>query len=495
MKIETVKNISIPVAFLVIGLTILVWPMILNPDLMPGDTGDARYINYVLEHSFLYLQHNPIHSSFWDLPIFYPNKNTLAYTDILLGGMIIYIPIRFFTDMLTSMQIWLVVLCLLNYISAYILFKNVFKFKTISSSLAAFVFAFGLPRQNQLGHMQFYLEFSSIFSLICLFSLRKDNSKLKNHILWASAVLLFVMQLYTSFYLGWFMVFSFFIGFLVAVYNRELWLKLTDFIKFYKYEIIIYSLLGIALIIPLYLHYTAVGQVFVFHTENFKPKGFLASKSYIDMFFFDKSYFSFSEKMIGFGYLTSLFILAGFYKCKWRKYLLIFFIVLFLSFGVTFIRHIIYELFPGYTAIRETHRIIFILMIFGAYFIALLADTITNKKILYCLIALILIEHIPCNHMYHMTKGEHYKRLSLYKKIDKNCKIITYDIEIEPEWVYQIDIMMYATMNNVYTKNGFSGYIPEISQEEIEGECRFTISEDDKDFFLLKTMTESATNK
>ena len=90
-------NKAVPILLLIVGLLFFCYPMILSyGDAMPGDLGDARFINYVLEHGWLYIQRQELHYDFWTLPFFYPNSNTLAYSDIMLGGMILYVPIRFF---------------------------------------------------------------------------------------------------------------------------------------------------------------------------------------------------------------------------------------------------------------------------------------------------------------------------------------------------------------------------------------------------------------
>ena len=115
MKI--IKKIYIPILFFLIGILIVFYPVIfINNELMPGDLGDGRFINYVLEHFYLFLSGSKLHNSFWNLPFFYPYTNTLSYSDIMFGGMILYAPIRFFVDSpQTALQIWLFFACLFNF--------------------------------------------------------------------------------------------------------------------------------------------------------------------------------------------------------------------------------------------------------------------------------------------------------------------------------------------------------------------------------------------
>ena len=66
-KAKIFFQILIPIIFLLIGISIFSYPMFLNFDKMPGDYADARFINYVLEHGFLWLNNIELHKSFWDL--------------------------------------------------------------------------------------------------------------------------------------------------------------------------------------------------------------------------------------------------------------------------------------------------------------------------------------------------------------------------------------------------------------------------------------------
>ena len=75
-----------------------------------------------------------------------------------------------------------------------------------------------------------------IFSLTAFCSVKKENSKIKNNFLFFIGVMLFVLQVYTSFYLGWFMVFAAFVAGLIFFYSPVLRVKLYDFLKFYYKE-------------------------------------------------------------------------------------------------------------------------------------------------------------------------------------------------------------------------------------------------------------------
>lgn len=470
-----IKNIIYPIFFLLIGLIIFFYPVIfINKGLMPGDLGDCRFINYILEHYYLFLKGNELHNSLWNLPVFFPYKNTLAYSDILLGGALIYAPIRLFFGAQTSFQIWLVVCCILNYFSFYILLKQVFKFKSLPSSLGAFLFAFSLVRYSQIYHTQLFLQFFSIFSLICFLSIKKENSKTKNSWLFLSAAALIALQLYSSFYLGWFMIFGGIVYFIILFCFKNERKKLIEFIKFYKFEIIISLSFFIFIMLPLLYHYLTVGKEFGFYLSKLNIKYFINSESLIDILLFKTPFSRNCESNIGIGIFTSITVILGiiFNKEK-RKFIFLFFFILTLIFGILSLKAVIYLVFPGASAIRAVERVVFLFLIFYCWALANFLSKFKNKAFIFFVIFLTVMEQIPYKANYDWTKEEHNQRIQAYK-IEKTCKVLTYDIRVQPDWAYILDIMWMATGNNVYTTNGYSD-IPEAYQGEIEGECRYIL--------------------
>lgn len=469
------KRLIYPFIFLVFGIFIFFFPILLNSDLMFGDLGDSRFINYVLEHGFQFIKHSPIHSSFWDLPIFYPNKNTLSYSDILLGGMIIYTPIRFFFNPQTTYQIWLIVVCFLNFISTYLLLKNIFKFKPVISSLGAFIFVFSLPRYSQIYHTQLYLQFFTVFSLYCFLSVKKEYSKIKNYTLFILGSLFFSLQIYSCFYLGWFFAFGSSLLLIILLCFKNARKNIFEFIKYFKYEILTSFIFLIISLLPLYFHYHAVGVEFEFYLTNLKLKNFFLSESLIDNLFFKTGFSNNCEENIGLGFFTTILLIIGLFKLKGqRKYFLIFISVIILLFAFLPLKALLYAFIPAASAIRASSRVIFLLIFADIYVISAFLDNIKNKFLLTSIILLVTLEQIPILHHFEWSKKEHNKRINSYT-YEKQCKIVTYDIKAKPDFEYLLDIMWFASENNLYTKNGYSGHMPEISNEKFENECKYTI--------------------
>ena len=146
--------------FLIIGLLIFFYPMFSsNFDLMPSNGLEVKYINYVLEHSWLFLKGAELHKSLWDMPFNYPIKNTLALNDTLISIMPLYWLNRaFFKNPFTALQSLLIILCILNYSSFYYLLKEI-KFSKLASSIGAFIFAFSLMRYFKMTDLTVFLQF------------------------------------------------------------------------------------------------------------------------------------------------------------------------------------------------------------------------------------------------------------------------------------------------------------------------------------------------
>src|SRR6516165_3485351 len=81
----------VPPLACVAGLWLLFYPT-LNSGfaLMQSDLGDTRHLNWVLEHGYRWLVGDPHHAALWSPPAFFPQTDTLAYSETLLGLQSLY---------------------------------------------------------------------------------------------------------------------------------------------------------------------------------------------------------------------------------------------------------------------------------------------------------------------------------------------------------------------------------------------------------------------
>lgn len=163
---------------------------------IPGDLGDARFNNYVLEHGYQYLN-GDVHD-FWDAPMMYPCKNVIAFSDNLIGTMPIYALFRKCgSDRETSFQYWILALFALNFIAC---FWALYKWQNniILASVGAYIFAFGIYLLGQLEHAQVFPRFAAPLTFYWFFKFLQTYKN--NYFFYFLFGLVF--QFYCGVYLG-----------------------------------------------------------------------------------------------------------------------------------------------------------------------------------------------------------------------------------------------------------------------------------------------------
>ena len=114
----------VPVFSAVIG-TILFhrFSLLTGLDRVQADTGDSRFVAFLLEH-----WRNAIWAgAAWNSPpIFWPARNTLAYSELLVGMGVLHSALRTFFGVFAAMNLQLVLLSLGTFAAAYALFKRGF---------------------------------------------------------------------------------------------------------------------------------------------------------------------------------------------------------------------------------------------------------------------------------------------------------------------------------------------------------------------------------
>lgn len=143
---------------LVLGMwLVVVRPMGPRLALVPGDLGDARFNNYILEHFFQWVRGGV--GNYWSAPFFYPFQLTTAFSDNLLGSAPFYALFRWMgLDRVTAFQGWYILGYLFNFLAAgYVLGR--LRLKPLAVGAGAFFFAFGLPLLAQENHAQLLYRF------------------------------------------------------------------------------------------------------------------------------------------------------------------------------------------------------------------------------------------------------------------------------------------------------------------------------------------------
>jgi hypothetical protein len=167
---------------------------------IPGDLGDTRFNNYVLEHGYKWLSGQV--DSFWNAPFFYPTERTISFSDNHLGTLPFYALFRAFgADRETAFQLWFLVIFTLNYFSCAWALKKL-KINAVGVAAGAFLFTFSLPILGQISHCQLLPRF--MIPLAFYFALRFfENNSIKAFSLMCFSA---ILQLYCTIYMGTFLI-------------------------------------------------------------------------------------------------------------------------------------------------------------------------------------------------------------------------------------------------------------------------------------------------
>lgn len=201
---------------------------------IPGDLGDARFINYLFEHGYRWLVGQT--ESFWNAPYMYPHDNVIAISDNVLGTMPFYAFWRSLgMNQETAYQFWWLSICTLNFWVTYFVLKKWFG-RWDLALIGAWVFAFTIFNTGQLNYMQMIIRFMVPIVFYAAYKLVEDP-KVKYLALFSFGL---VYQFYCVIYIGFFLLYFSF-GFLVlfALIER----KPLFFIPLLKGKNLIYSLI------------------------------------------------------------------------------------------------------------------------------------------------------------------------------------------------------------------------------------------------------------
>ncbi|MBS1570492.1 MAG: hypothetical protein JST45_13775 [Bacteroidetes bacterium] len=224
-----------------------------NRALIPGDLGDARFNNYILEHFYRYITGRT--DVYWDAPFMYPWKNVVALSDNLLGSAPIYSVFRMlgFTRE-GAFQGWILVLFALNYWCCLLALRK-WAGNTALAACAAYIFAFGIYNIGQVNNLQVLPRF--MVPLAFLFFWNHLRSGAWKWLL--LAILAVVYQFYCGMYIGFILVYALFflfIGSLIAY-------RTPSYLGYFRNWRFMagwggVAAVGILLMLPMMLHYLAV---------------------------------------------------------------------------------------------------------------------------------------------------------------------------------------------------------------------------------------------
>jgi hypothetical protein len=147
-----------PLAFLVFGFACIALHQTNYLKAIPGDLGDARFNNIVLEHLFRWFTGKE--AKLWSPDFFYPYPGTLTFSDNHFGTGLSYIVARLLgLEPERAFIAWYSLSFPLNYLSCYYVLRK-FGISQKGSAVGAFLFTFALNVSARHGHAQLAYRFA-----------------------------------------------------------------------------------------------------------------------------------------------------------------------------------------------------------------------------------------------------------------------------------------------------------------------------------------------
>ncbi len=485
--------------FLIGFWLIIIRPLGPNLSRLPGDLGDTRFNNYILEHDFRWITGQD--SSLWNLPAFYLYPQTLTFSDNHLGSMLFYASFRWFgLDRESAMQGWYLLSYILNFgAAAYVLMK--IKLKPMAIGLGAFFFTYGFPVLAQEGHEQLAYRFCIPFACYALWQF-SQKVQFKNIVL---TMFWLVWQFYLSIYLGFFLALFLLVLAVGLPFTQNT--SLLDILKYWPGMIkqawknskitanVIYLLLISMLTLALFFlfkPYVLASKTYGFSRSWQEVSTMLPRiQSYLiadnSKLWQPFAYLSAQvtamrwEHQMFIGVAPVLLLILGLvwhFKSPNRKIAFLFFgaagflVLLTLDIGGFSLYKILWYL-PGVNSVRAVTRIILLLMWPVALFISIVVDAllkVSNRTFNYSVMALIILglmitESVFINH-YTYLKTDSYSRLQTLRKeipanIPEDPVLFVWNPDDTPWFITELDAMLLSQDLGWPVMNGYSGNVPE----------------------------------
>jgi hypothetical protein len=478
-----------PALFGVLGVVMAFHPMVFSGlSRMETDPGDARHLNYVLEHGYQWATLAPGHPELWSPPVFFPQKNTAAYSETLLGVLPFYAPWRLLgIEPDTSLQLWTFTVSLLNYAAACLLLSRSLGLGALAASCGAFLFSFSSVRVVQSGHHHLIAHFftiSAVAAVVHLFRAAALHDPPRRRVLWIAVFFgSLVAQFYAGFYLAWLLLVSLTVAVAFALLVRDTRRRLVWLVKQHGLAMAISVVVSAATIWPMASHYLAAASAVGYrHFEdtvallpqiqawfNLGPFSWLYGGLARRYVFYGMPFEW--EKRLGLGLVTSAVIAWGFLRERSRPGMRVLFattltlivIVTVLPRGVMLWRFV-FDAYPGAKAIRAVSRIGLVLLVPASVGLAYAVERLSRggrPALLMPLGLLIVLEQ-------GQTMPSYDKRLArkdvgeIARRIPPGCEAFfhVYPEGRKPVWEAHLDAMWAQMVTGVPTVNGYSSNLP-----------------------------------
>lgn len=474
------------VPFFLAGVLLQLMPVFgWNFSTLPGSL-DTLFNRYVLEHGYLWLMGEE--PSFWNAPFFYPAPLALAYSDCHAGNLPFYALFRiagFAPD--GALQCWILLQYLLNFAAGVWMLRKL-EFSPLAAAAGGYLFTFAMPVTAQLTHIQLLPRFPIplAFGALWLFWKKPD---LRCFTLLIGALF---WQFACSIYLGTLLLLALAVLFCclaIRDWKRKDWRQvlLGD-----GHEILyrVLLLVAAAAILQLYLFppYLVVWRMLNL-TQPFSiqllllprlssyllPAGdavcwqWLHNQIPIDAYKDEHALFT------GIAALTTT-LAAAWALCRKRErhplllsaflcWLIL--IVFSLQIGDFCLYKTLRGIVPGLNSLRSMTRIILVLLLFQAIFVAWAVDRLKDgkfKRWLFLFLPVLILEGMVLHPQYCYDKKQEQAKVdriaAQLKELPPRSVFIRFADPPEPGPETNLYAMLAAQQTGMITVNGYSGHNP-----------------------------------
>lgn len=503
---EKTKKTSVTLVVLLLILVgeIITFRNILFNDSLFGAAYDGKLNNYFVEHWYKVFCGQ---ESWKDLICFYPAKNVLGYSDIMLGFSLPYSVLRFFGMNMFSAFKW--VLILTHVLGSYCLFyfsNKCLKLSPWASLVAVVSFSFSNGYNAMMINPQMLAVSCVPFLLIMLYYYFANWKKKRRHVFALASVAIVVLLFYTAFYVAYFVcvlamisVLFFLVCSIFRRKNEVLWQLYRNVLAHWK-EYFIYGGVAVIFMLPFIQLYLPVLQSTGGRTWEevlaFSPGWrHLVQMNDIDIAGWDSAIYNLVSgfPIIDLFIFTIVALLAIFVKRKRERTqkeefldFIFFYLLLLLGFCMVMtiqvhgmsIWYIFYKFLPGASALRGIGRWLSFMTLWFGILLALYLERARDKfswlkQWMVAIVALVVFcsNYTPQAIGTEWSVSEETAYLDLVAKPPEDCEIMYLTDrehvakqqrnEMFLEAILQMQSWAIADRFSIKTINGYSGQEPE----------------------------------
>ena len=474
----------LPVGACLVGIFVVFRDTLFSGGMLQlSDAGDPRFNEFLLEHSWRWLRGETA-GGFFDLPMAYPLGNTLAYSEPMVSFGPLYWPFRAMgLSAPHSYSWWLVAMAVANFFSFYVFMRKALKHEPLSASIAAFLFAFGLPRVAQIGHSQLWPQPYVVLVLWGMFALLFDGTS-KRVRRWAVAAVVtgLVLQawgcLYNAIFIGYACLAAGVFAVVHPAWRAQAWRTLRETGTFAAVCVAV----GAVLLLPLAQAYLAVYAT----VPDWDPRllAGLQPRPGSLLYVWGSSWFyawmttstplgglpALNEQALGMGLLTSVVVLLTLFR-HFRQpvvHLLVFLVVVLwlptvLWPGGHSAWFIVREWIPGWGALRAISRLGILFLIPASIALGVFVAGRSRWRWPGVCTAIALLCVVEQGTEVYSWPREPYEDVvdKIVENVDPDAEAFYYvGAGVVPSWYSHIDAILAAQRAGVPTVNMFSGKYP-----------------------------------